>query len=89
MKDNNYLINVIALSESFLENRKKDLEGINDFIIRKNDKNHEKIDIQVNKDTYVSTMVDIFSSDVSNLSSVEVYFIKNGETIYLNGINIF
>ncbi len=89
MKDNNYLINVIALSESFLENRKKDLEGVNDFIIRKNDKNNEKIDIQVNKDTYLSTMVDIFSSDVSNLSSVDIYFIKNGETIYLNGISIF
>lgn len=89
MKDNNYLINVIALSESFLENRKKDLEGVNDFIIRKNDKNNEKIDIQVNKDTYLSTMVDIFSSDVSNLSSIDIYFIKNGETIYLNGISIF
>lgn len=89
MENNNYLINVIALSESFLENKKRDLDGINDFIIRKNNKNGEKIDIKVNKETYLQTMVDIFSSNVSDLSSVEIYFIKNNETIYLNGISIF
>lgn len=89
MDNKDYLINVIALSESFLLNDKKKLEGINDLKIRKTSKDGTYVDINITKDKFISSMVDIFKEPTNHLSEVSVYYIVNGVSTYLNGISIF
>ncbi|MBR6517549.1 MAG: hypothetical protein IKT40_12020 [Bacilli bacterium] len=90
MDNKSYLINVIALSETFLENNKKKLEGINDFIIKKVGKDNECENIKVTRGKYISTMVDIFENhDLSNLNSIEIYYVTDGISTYLSGIDIY
>lgn len=90
MDDKNYLINVIALSESFLENKKDELENVSTFIIKKIKKDDNTIDITTDKMNFVSSMVDVFSSNISDYKNIEIYYLDNNtEMKYLNGISIF
>jgi hypothetical protein len=89
MMDNNYLINVIALSESFIENKKDELKDVSIFVIRKKLKDGKEIDISIDRETIVSAMVEIFSNGVTDCSSIEIYYEKDNKLNYLNGISIF
>ena len=90
MDDKNYLINVIALSESFLENKKDELENVSTFIIKKIKKDDNTIDVTTDKMNFVSSMVDVFSNNISDYKNIEIYYLDNNtEMKYLNGISIF
>lgn len=89
MNNNDYLINVIALGDLFLSNNKEKLEDVTDFIIRKNVKDGTNIDIRTTKDKFIEELVEIFRSDVSNLSDVSIYYISDNLTQFLSSINIF
>lgn len=87
--NNDVLFNLKALTEVFLENKEKEIEDVDEFIVTTDKKDDTYVEFETNKINLFKILTDIFSKSVDDLKSVSIYYIKNGERVYLNGISIF
>ena len=88
--NNECFVNVIALSEAFLENNKSKLNNKNDLIIDLVNLDDTITEKKVTKETLSDEMVKIFKNGVSNLKEINLNCLEdNGLKTYLTGISIF
>lgn len=85
---NEKYVNLSALTEVFLLS-KKEVDNVDDFIVELKYKNESVKEINAKRDSLINTLLDIFNDNVSDLKSVDILYIKNGEKEILNGITIF
>lgn len=85
---NEKYVNLSALTEVFLLS-KKEVDNVDDFIVELKYKNESVKEINAKRDSLINTLLGIFNDNVSDLKSVDILYIKNGEKEILNGITIF
>ena len=83
------LINLSALVDVFFENKKNDLKNVDTLTIVITNKNSTKTEINIKKDELLNTLINMFNSDINEIKDIDIFFDKNGEKNYINGISIF
>ncbi len=83
------LINLSALVDVFFENKKNDLKNVDTLTIVITNKNSTKNEINIKKDELLNTLINMFNSDINEIKDIDIFFDKNGEKNYINGISIF
>ena len=83
------LINLSALVDVFFENKKNDLKNVDTLTIVITNKNSTKNEVNIKKDELLNTLINMFNSDINEIKDIDIFFDKNGEKNYINGISIF
>lgn len=84
-----FLVNIKALTDVFLENKKEELKNVTKMfiIIEKNDDTSDEIEINANE--LADALTSILSTNVQGVKDVNIYYLKDKQKKYLNGISIF
>lgn len=89
-KDYQLKVNVHALGEAFLVNNAKQLTNVNQLVIQLIDKDETLVDEQtIDVNDLPNQLCKIFEDDVSDLKSINIFYIKYGLRYYLTDITIF
>lgn len=81
--------NITALCEVFLENKKDELETIDELIISLIKKDNSTENFTISKDKLADKMIEVFETNLSNVNDIEINYYSNGELKKINGISIF
>lgn len=83
------LVNLTALTDVFLENRKEELKNVTKLFVVIEKKDNTLCEIEITKDKLLDTLSSIFSKNVLGMKNVNIYYLKGDKKEYLNGISIF
>ena len=81
--------NITALCEVFLENKKDELETIDELIISLIKKDNSTENFTISKNKLADKMIKVFETNLSNVNDIEINYYSNGELKKINGISIF
>lgn len=83
------LVNLTALTDVFLENKKEELKNVTKLFVVIEKKDNTLCEIEITKDELLDTLSNIFSKNVLGMKNVNIYYLKEDKKEYLNGISIF
>ena len=89
MDKKDYYVNIVALSEVFLEKYKDKINESKSLIIDLVNKDNTIVEKEILKNKLTDELVNIFDKNVSSLKEINLNCSINGAKTYLTGISIF